>query len=253
MIQTVNLDFSIHKKKLLSAISCQFPQGQLTGLIGPNGAGKTTLLKLIAGINTPTAGYCYIDKKTVQQYSYQQRSLLIGYLAQKNTVAWPMTVAQVVALGLLPLSVIQSEQAALIHQALVSTEVEHLKTASVADLSGGELARVLLARVLITNTPIILADEPIASLDPYHQLKVLTILKRQALSGKTVIISLHDINFAQRFCDHIVLLKAGKLVAEGAKADIIQPEIMSAVYDIEMQLIEDKDQTVFYPALKLDS
>lgn len=221
---------------LLDNVSMAAEAGQLLGLVGPNGAGKSTLLRALAGLRDCTRGQVRYDGHARNDLKPHQLSQQLAYLAQRGPVAWPLTVERLVALGRLPhlqrWAAHDLQGAAAIDAALTDTDTRHLRSRIVDTLSGGELARALLARALAVGGAVLLADEPVAALDPYHQLQVMEILHARAGTGQTVIVVLHEITLAARFCDHLVLLDRGRVAAAGTPAEVLTDQNLHATYRV---------------------
>ncbi len=236
MIELRNLSWRIDGVDILSDISCALPQGQITAILGPNGAGKSSLIKLIAGLLRPTRGQVLLDGQDVIALSPRDRARKMGYLAQNAMSAWSISVAELVALGRMPhhqrLQSTQFEDKALVRAAMQACRIEELATRGVNSLSGGELSRALIARVLAGQPDWILADEPLANLDPAYERDTLQLLRDSRTEGRGVITILHQINAAAAIADHVILLKAGRLLAAGPSQDILTAETLSATYEV---------------------
>ena len=221
---------------LLDDVSLSAEPGQLLGLVGPNGAGKSTLLRMLAGLRDCARGVVRYDGRTRNELRPNRLSQQLGYLAQRGPVAWPLTVERLVALGRLPHAQAwgahDAQGSAVIDAALNDTDTLHLRHRVVDTLSGGELARALLARALAVGGAALLADEPVAELDPYHQLQVMDILRARADSGQTVIVVLHEITLAARFCDRLVLLDSGRVAAAGSPVQVLTDENLHTTYRV---------------------
>ncbi len=221
---------------LLDDVNGVADPGQLLGVVGPNGAGKSTLLRLLAGLRDCTRGRVRYDGHTRNDLKARTLSRQVAYLAQRGPVAWPLTVERLVALGRLPhlqrWSSYDAHGVAAIDTALSDTDTLHLRHRIVDTLSGGELARALLARALAVGGAALLADEPVAELDPYHQLQVMEILRARARVGQTVIVVLHEITLAARFCDRLLLLDRGRVAAAGTPAEVLTDENLHATYRV---------------------
>ncbi|HVE88696.1 MAG TPA: ABC transporter ATP-binding protein [Burkholderiaceae bacterium] len=220
---------------LLHEVSVAAVTGELLGLVGPNGAGKSTLLRALAGLRDCTGGQVRYDGRLRSELPPYQLPQQLAYLAQRGPVAWPLTVERLVALGRLPhqsFGAQDTQGQAAVDAALVDTDTVHLRHRVVDTLSGGELARALLARALAVGGAVLLADEPVAELDPYHQLQVMEILRARADSGQTVVVVLHEITLAARFCDRLLLLDRGSVAAAGSPANVLTDEHLHATYRV---------------------
>ena len=240
---------------LLEDVSLTAKPGELLGLVGPNGAGKSTLLKVLAGLRETRGSVRYNDRPQ-SEFTAHQRAQQIGYLAQRAPVAWPLSVERLVALGRLPH--LQSfagndpTGATAITAALADTDTLHLRQRIVDTLSGGELARVLMARALAVGGKALLADEPVAALDPYHQLQVMEILRSRADQGTSVIVVLHEVTLAARFCDHLVLLDRGRIAASGPPSQVLSDENLRATYHVSVVRGERDGSTYLLPWQRTD-
>jgi len=236
MIAIRNISASYGDKQVLHDISIGAPPGQFIALIGPNGSGKSTLLKTICGLITPSSGSIQNGDINIHNMPVKARAREIAYLAQARFAAPLMSVEDVVELGRAPyrgrLGKISEDGHAAIEQALERTQLSELRNRRFDSLSGGEQARVLLARALTVEAPVLLADEPIAALDPYFQITMMTMLKAEAESGKTVIAALHDLSLAHQFCDRIWVLHDGKLAVEAAPDEALNKDILRTVFGI---------------------
>ncbi|NKD86331.1 ABC transporter ATP-binding protein [Haematospirillum jordaniae] len=217
------------------------PKGALTGLIGPNGAGKSTLLRAIAGI-VPARGAFTLDGTLLPAPETRARARLVGYLPQGHILHWSLSVRQVVELGRLPWAGRWRSGKAdckAVDRAMERVGIESLGKRDATTLSGGEKAKVMLARVLATETPVILADEPTANLDPAHQIAVCELLADLAKrENRSVTIVLHDLCLAARFCDHIAIMDKGCLGLSGTPEDVLVPSVIDPVYGVSFTNIK---------------
>lgn len=236
---------------VIDDVSVSAEPGTVVGLIGPNGAGKTTLIKVLAGILKPLAGTVAFNNKPLSAWSRDALARSIGYLSQSRIVHWPVTVDRLVSLGRLPhrspWQPLTSADQDSINDALSAADVESLRDRTVTTLSGGELARVLLARVLAGQPSVLLADEPVAGLDPGHRLQVLERLRYFSDRGRLVVIVLHDLTLASRFCDRLILLDQGKVVADAEPAKVLQPDRLQAVYGVDAVTVTHNGQQAVLP------
>jgi iron complex transport system ATP-binding protein len=216
--------------------------GELTVLVGPNGAGKTTLMRALAGL-LPAEGRIEIDGKPLTSLTARERARHIAYLPQGHVFHWPMPVAAVVALGRHAygdaFSPLTDADRSAIARALTATASDSFAARPVTTLSGGERARVALARALASEAPVLLADEPTVSLDPRHQLVVMELLARAAQDGGAILAIVHDLALAARFAHRIVVMDRGRLVAEGAPRAVLTPERIATVFGVEAVMADD--------------
>lgn len=235
-------------RAIVCGISGHLKRGAVTAILGPNGAGKSSLLHILAGVEQPQSGTVLLGGAPLGTLSAQERARRIGFLPQKGEVHWNLAVKSLVGLGRMGLSggrsLSQEDEAAVV-AALAATDVTHLSDRSALSLSGGELARVLLARVLAGAPEWLLADEPLGSLDPAHQLAVLNRLAMTARAGAGVVVVLHDINHAARIADHVVLMKDGAMLADGAAQDVLTPDLLEAAFSVRFRLVNDGGRRLF--------
>ena len=219
----------------LAGLDCDFVSGELVGLIGPNGAGKTTLLRVLADLQRVDAGEARYDGLSAQRLGRQALARRVAYLAQSGQSHWPLRVDHVVALGRLPhrrpFSPPSAADRAAVEAALSAAEVVELRDRSIGTLSGGERARALLARALAVEAEMLLADEPVAALDPLHQLRAMALLRTAARQGTGVVVVLHDLTLATRFCDRLIVLAEGRIVADGPPA-ALSDAVLAEAYGV---------------------
>lgn len=222
---------------VLSQVSAGLSGGELVGLIGANGAGKSTLMRAAVGIIEPAAGCVKLDGVDLQRCARRRRARQLAYLPQGAPCHWPLTVQRLVALGRLPhLQAWQrpgDEDRAAVARAMEQADVAFLAQRDTLSLSGGERARVMLARALAGEPALLLADEPTAGLDPAHQLAVMQTLRRRSRDGMGVLVSLHDLGLAARFCDRVLLLHRGRLLADGPPVSVLDARQLAAAFNIE--------------------
>lgn len=210
--------------------------GRVVGLIGPNGAGKTTLLRAVLGLTPVMAGRVLLEDVDVTATPAHQRSASLAYLAQGGVVHWPLTVENLVMLGRLPhrhpWRRLGDADWRAVAQALLDTDMTAFRHRPVTTLSGGERTRALLARALAGQAPVLLADEPAAALDPYHQLTIMALFRRLADAGRAVVLVLHDLSLAARFCDDLFLMMDGRTVASGPPQAVLTADTLARVYKV---------------------
>lgn len=223
-------------RAILDGVSLSAAPRQLLGIVGPNGAGKSTLLRVMANILDADSGSVVIDGIDRNALSPRHRARRIAYLPQHPACHWSMTAERVVALGRLPhLSLFQGPgpaDSAAVRAAMADTDIADLATRRMETLSGGEFARVMLARALASDPRLLLADEPVADLDPYHSLEVMDHLRGLSATGRTVVVVLHDLSLAARYCTHIALMNHGRIVAEGSPEETLSAGNLAGVYRI---------------------
>jgi iron complex transport system ATP-binding protein len=242
-----NLGFAHAHQPILEGIDATFDVGKFTVILGPNGAGKSTLLACLAGLLKPQTGTVSLHDADITEMPPTTRARQIGLLPQGAETHWAIPSEALVALGRIPHmrgAGPSANDRRAISAAMSATATEGFADRPVTQLSGGERARVLLARVLAGEPEWILADEPLANLDPGFQLDILSLLQRQAEAGKGVVAVLHDLQYAVRFADHLVLLHAGRLFAQGCVDDVITPANLAHVYGIDANLFNDEEGTV---------
>ena len=207
---------------VLEGVNLVMRPGEMVGLVGPNGSGKTTLLKVLANLRAPEGGSVRYAGQPAGEVGARELARRIAYLAQGGTVHWPMRVEALVALGRLPhrraFQGLDAADRSAIERAMLAADVVSLRARTMGQVSGGERMRILLARALAVDAELLLADEPIAALDPLHQLQVMDLLRSTAGQGRGVIVVLHDLALAARFCDRLILLAQGRILVEGPPA-----------------------------------
>jgi ABC-type cobalamin/Fe3+-siderophores transport system ATPase subunit len=241
-----NIRYAHGDRPALAGVSAAFAPGKLSVILGPNGAGKSTLLACLAGLLRPDDGAALLDGRAIADMPANDRARAIGLLPQGAETHWAVSSRALVALGRYPHRIGFGLAEAEADRHAIALAMEATRTTEFADrpitgLSGGERARVLMARVLAGAPQWILADEPLANLDPGYQLDMLGLLKAQADSGVGVVAVLHDLHHAARFADHLVLLHKGEVFAQGDTASVITPEALAAVYGIDATLVEGEE------------
>lgn len=232
-------------RPVLQDITLSVGPGECVGLLGPNGAGKTTLMRAALGL-IPHAG-----QSSLAQLSPSARAKAASWMPQSRDIAWPISVERLVMLGRIPhLAAGQrptAQDQAQVTAALAAMDLDSFRTRPATELSGGEQARVLIARALAQDTPLILADEPVAGLDPAHQISTMETFAGLAQQGRSVIVSLHDLGLAARHCTRLVLLSEGRVVADAPPAKVLTLERMAQVFGIRAHYQDTPDGPVFQP------
>lgn len=239
-IRLESVSISLNRRPILQDITTTLSPGKLIGIIGPNGAGKSTFIRTLLGLLRPEQGTVRLDERSVNSLSRRQVAQMVAYLPQGQTLHWPLSVERLIALGRLPhlspMSRISPQDMDVVAEAMQRADVVHLKDRTATELSGGERARVMLARALAVGAPGLIADEPLASLDPGHQFDVMELLASEARAGSLVIAVLHDLTMAARYCDQILMLDQGRLVAEGAPHKVLSVARLEAIYGINASI-----------------
>jgi iron complex transport system ATP-binding protein len=212
---------------------------EIVGLVGPNGAGKTSLMRGALGL-LPARG-----ASDLLRLSPRQRATRAAWMPQSREIAWPVTVETLVTLGRIPHLAPSARDRAAVDEALARLDLLPFRDRIATELSGGEQARVLLARVLAQETPLILADEPIAGLDPAHQIATMEVFRDLAGEGRAVVVSLHDLGLAARHCTRLLLMHRGRLVADGRPAEVLSEENLRAIFGVRARLEDTPDGPVF--------
>lgn len=230
---------TLGRRAVVTEVSAAFEPGTLTGIVGPNGAGKSTLARAMLAL-VPATGRVLLDGEDVAATPRATLARKIAYLPQGQVLHWPLTVERLVGLGrlphLAPMSKIAAADDAAIARAMDRADVLGLKDRIATELSGGERARTLFARALAVEAPALIADEPLASLDPGHQIDVMELMRSEADAGVLVIAVLHDLTMAARYCDRLLLIDGGSVVAAGTPAEVLTPELLRRVYGIDARV-----------------
>jgi len=244
LLSANSLSLSYNGHPVVRDFNLSIPSGRIVGLIGPNGSGKTTILRALAGLIEPRTGTALLEGKQASRLDKRLRARLIGWVPQQENAVWPLTVYEVVRLGRAPhrgwLMPYTSEDNKIVECALARAGLSSLKNRPVNKLSGGEFQRVLIARVLAQDPEALLMDEPTASLDIHHQIQVLDLVRGLVREkGLTVVMAIHDLSLAVRYCDELVLLHDGRQVSVGAPEDVLTPHNLRKVFGVEARLYRD--------------
>ena len=243
MIAANNLNVSYGHKIIIEALNLTLPKGKITALIGPNGCGKSTLLKTLARINMPTKGEVLLNGKALKSYSDKHLAQEMSLLPQVLETPEGITVKRLVEYGRSPYlshwGKLGEHDKNMVASAMRETGVDDLAEQTVESLSGGQRQRAWIAMILAQDTNIVMLDEPTTYLDLSHQMELMKIMREMNNKGKTVIVVLHDLNQACRYCDHLVVLKKGQLVAQGTPHDVFTQNLLKDVFSLDARVIQD--------------
>jgi len=249
-IEAINATVRFGGYSALTGVDCAVRSGEMVGLIGPNGAGKTTLMRVLADLQPLQAGEARYDGRRAHELARGELARRVAFLAQGGEATWPLRVDHLVALGRLPhrrvFSGPSAADRAAVEAALRSADVAHLRARTLGALSGGERARALLARALAVQAEMLLADEPVAALDPLHQLSAMALLRSVARGGAGVVAVLHDLTLAARFCDRLIVLAGGRVVADGPPSALTDA-VLSAAYGVDVVRGEHRGEPFIVP------
>lgn len=229
-----------HARRVLEAVDFDVVAGEVVALVGPNGAGKSTLLAALAGELTPSEGSVELDGRGLDHWTALDMARRRAVLPQSHTVGFPFTAREVVAMGRAPwVRTARGERDdEVIAAAMASADVGHLAARSFPTLSGGERARVALARVLAQDTATLLLDEPTAALDLGHQEAVLRLAAERATAGAAVVVVLHDLGIAAAYADRVAVLESGRVAADGPPREVLTTELLSRVYQHPVEVLD---------------
>lgn len=225
-------------REVIAPLCAALEPGRVTAICGPNGAGKSSLVLALAGLLPAAQGAVRLGETDLRSLPARERARAIGYLPQGSDIAWDVSVESLVALGRHPHADASGPIGVqAVRQALAAAHMDSFAKRPVSQLSGGEKARALLARVLAGEPQWILADEPLAALDLAHQIRLVAHLRRQAEAGRGVVIVLHDLALAKNHADRVLVLKDGALIADGAAQHALAPDIIARGWDVEAEWV----------------
>ena len=247
LVQVEDLRVARGGRETLKGVSLRVAPGECVGLIGPNGAGKTTLLRAMLGL-IPAQG-----RSNLATMSARERAKAVAWLPQARELAWPVSVERLAALGRSPYAgswgggALSDSDKAAVDRAIARMGLEPLRHRPATELSGGEQARALMARALAQETPLILADEPTAGLDPAAQISAMKVFAEQAAQGGAAVVSLHDLGLAARHCTRIVVMREGAILADGRPLEALAPEILADAFHLRAHLEIGTEGVIFQP------
>lgn len=250
-LETIDVTVHAHGQAIVNRLSIHLGQGELVGLIGPNGAGKSTLLKTVVGASKRSSGDILLGGTSIDRLSSIERARNIAYLPQERRMEWQLPARAVVMLGRFPyrrgFGPPAEECNVAVDRALAAVDAARFAKRPVTTLSGGERARVLLARALAVQAPLLLVDEPIAELDPYHRIHVMEILKEETQRGIGVMAVMHDLTLAARFMDRLILMDEGLVVDEGPPLAVLSERNLERVYRVSALDSDIRDASFVVP------
>ncbi|EAO9181802.1 Fe(3+) dicitrate ABC transporter ATP-binding protein FecE [Salmonella enterica] len=239
-LRTENLTVSYGTQPVLNNLALTIPAGKITALLGPNGCGKSTLLNCFSRLLAPQSGKVLLADRPLDSFSSRQLARRLALLPQHHLTPEGITVRELVSYGRSPwLSLwgrLSVEDNARVNVAMSQTQTHHLAERRLTELSGGQRQRAFLAMVLAQDTPVVLLDEPTTYLDINHQVELMHLMHELQTQGKTVVAVLHDLNQASRYCDHLVMLANGRVMAQGAPDEVMKPELLKTVFSIEAEI-----------------
>ena len=249
MISARNIAVRLGGRAILDDVSLDVTPGEVLALVGPNGAGKSTLLSVLSGDRKPDSGTVTIDGRELGSIRHGELARLRAVLTPENSVSFPFRVSEVVAMGRSPWarSLESRDDVAVVNEALEVTDVAHLGDRRYTTLSGGEKARVSLARVLAQHTPVVFLDEPTAALDLRHQEDVMRVARSMAEDGRAVVVVLHDLSLAGAYSDRLALIAHGALDAIGTPSEVLTAERVERVYGLAVELRDVGGHPVVVP------
>ena len=239
-LRTENLTVSYGTDKVLNDVSLSLPTGKITALIGPNGCGKSTLLNCFSRLLMPQSGTVFLGDNPINMLSSRQLARRLSLLPQHHLTPEGITVQELVSYGRNPwLSLwgrLSAEDNARVNVAMNQTRINHLAVRRLTELSGGQRQRAFLAMVLAQNTPVVLLDEPTTYLDINHQVDLMRLMGELRTQGKTVVAVLHDLNQASRYCDQLVVMANGHVMAQGTPEEVMTPGLLRTVFSVEAEI-----------------
>ena len=241
VLSCTDLSVAIDQKTILSGVSLSIHAGRVTAIVGPNGAGKSTLLACLAGLREQTSGAARLDGIGLSGMKSRDRAKRLAFLPQTPEIAWAVEARTLVELGRTPFIGARGqseEDQAAVDRAMAAANVAGFERRIVDTLSGGERARVLIARALAGEPEWLLADEPLTGLDPAHQLDAATLFRRLADDGVGVVVTLHDLSMALRLSDRIIVLAEGGVLADEPPSTALTPEVLRRAYGVEATLTQ---------------
>lgn len=246
VLQLQDVSFAYQEDSVIKQVSLDVHPGEFTGILGPNGSGKSTLLKLMGGLLKKDSGKVLFRETELSQYTRKRLAQSIAWIPQEHPMVFPFQVSEIVLMGrhpyLSPFTFESEQDFEIASRAMEITATTHLSGRSFNEVSGGEKQRVVIASALAQEPEIMLLDEPTAALDIKYQLEVLNILKHlNEKNGMTLLLAMHDLHLASKFCQRLILINEGQIVKDGTPAEVLQKEVLEKVYDVRIKLFRDHE------------
>ena len=250
ILQLKDVSFAYGSEPVLKYLSLDVQPGEFIGILGPNGSGKSTLLKLMGGILRNDSGHVLFRDIEIHQYKRKILAQSIAWVPQEHPMVFPFQVSEIVLMGrhpyLSPLTFEGRKDFEIAGQAMEITETTHLSTRPFNEVSGGEKQRVMMACAIAQEPEVMLLDEPTTALDIKYQLEILNILQRlNRDDGMTLILAMHDLQMASKYCRRLILINKGQIVKDGTPDQVLQKEILESVYDVRIKLVRDEEDGSF--------
>ena len=243
MLETKNLSVAYGKQTIIANLSVSIPKGKITALVGPNGCGKSTLLKTLVRINKAKSGEVLLEGKTLSSYGDKALARSLSLLPQILVSPEGITVRKLVEYGRSPYvshwGRLAQDDKDIVEQAMRDTGVLEFADKPVDSLSGGQRQRAWIAMVVAQDTDVVMFDEPTTYLDMSHQVELMKLIQQMNAKGKTVVVVLHDLNQACRYCDHLVVLKHGEIVEQGSPDEVMTQTLLNDVFDLKANVFRD--------------
>jgi len=251
MIEIKNISKNYGEKKVVDNVSFNIEKGKITSFIGANGAGKSTILSMIARLSPMDSGNVVINGKDLKEWNTKELSKTLSILKQSNNINVKLTIRELVSFGRFPYCEgnLKKEDEEIVNKAIDYMQLKDIENKYIDELSGGQKQRAFIAMIIAQDTEYILLDEPLNNLDMKHSVEMMKLLRKMVDDlGKTIIIVIHDINFASCYSDNIVALKHGKLVADDTTMNIIQEDVLNNIFDMDfnIQSINNKNICIYF-------
>lgn len=254
MIDVKKINYSIDEIQILNNLSFKFKKGKFYGILGPNGSGKTTFLDILSGYKDALDSEIYIENKELKEYSHLKLAKKIAIVPQKFDIVFPFLVSDILEMGRYPYKKkffsLQKKDYEIIDNVIKEIGLEEFLNKEITALSGGEEQRVIFGKALIQTTPILFLDESTSNLDPYYSHTLLNLVKKRVIKEETTVIGVfHDFNLASLYCDEILLLEKGQIVASGKTQEVLNSKKLEEVFKIGWEKYKTEKNTFVFPKL----